>query len=71
MDIIQAFYDSLASQYDKLFLDWQATTREQAVILNKLFEEKDFDIVLCMDNALPHMLSKSALEAAIYLRNAI
>ena len=30
------FYDSLATQYDKLFLDWQATTHEQAAILNKI-----------------------------------
>ena len=134
MDIIQTFYDNLASQYDKLFLDWQAATQEQAVILNKLFQDngfdkaatvldcacgigtqaiglaslgysvtasdisdgelseaqaraannhvnirfehadfcalsetfsQQFDIVICMDNALPHMLSKSALEAAI------
>lgn len=134
MDITQTFYDSLASQYDKLFLDWQSTTHEQAAILDKLFRAngfdrsasildcacgigtqaiglaslgysvtasdisdgelaeakvraannhvelrfehadfcalsktfpEQFDIVICMDNALPHMLSKSALEAAI------
>jgi len=134
MNITQAFYDNMASHYDKLFLDWQATTQEQAVILNKLFldngfdhtaqildcacgigtqaiglaalgynvtasdisdgelaeakqraaknhvtirfEHADFcalsetfselfDIVIAMDNALPHMLSHSALEAAI------
>ena len=134
MNITQTFYDNLASQYDKLFLDWQATTQEQAFILHKLFldngfddtaqildcacgigtqaiglaslgyhvtasdisdrelaeareratknnvkirfEHADFcalsetfsepfDIVIAMDNALPHMLSKSALEAAI------
>ncbi len=134
MNIIQTFYDNLASQYDKLFLDWQATTKEQAMILNKIiqdngfdntaivldcacgigtqsiglaamgynvtasdisdgelveakarasknnvdirFENADFcaladtfnekfDIVIAMDNALPHMLSKSELEAAI------
>lgn len=134
MDIVQTFYDNLASQYDKLFSDWQATTREQAVLLDKLFRENDFDksasildcacgigtqaiglaalgysvtgsdlseselaearvraadnhvplrfihadfcalsqvfsesfqIIICMDNALPHMLSTSALEAAI------
>jgi len=134
MDIIQTFYNSLASQYDKLFSDWQSTMREQAVILNKIFESngfdttaglldcacgigtqaiglaslgysvtasdisdmelseakkraKDnrvairfehadfcalsdtfsekFDIVICMDNALPHMLTKSALESAV------
>ena len=36
MDITQTFYDNMASQYDKLFLDWNATTQEQAVILNKI-----------------------------------
>lgn len=134
MDITQTFYDNLASYYDKLFLDWQSTTREQAVILNDLFREngfnktakildcacgigtqaiglaalgysvtasdisdgeiaeakeravknhvqisfkhadfcalseafsEQFDIVICMDNALPHMLSKDALETAV------
>lgn len=134
MNITQTFYDNLASQYDKLFLDWQATTQEQAVILNKLFlnegfdrtahildcacgigtqaiglallgycvtasdisdgelaqakeraiknnlnirfEHADFcalsetfsekfDIVIAMDNALPHMLSRNALESAV------
>ena len=134
MDIIQTFYDNLASQYDKLFLDWQSTIQEQAVILDRLFVDngfdksahildcacgigtqaiglamqgyhmtasdisdgeltqareraeknnvhlqfvnadfcalsetfsEQFDIVICMDNALPHMLTKSALEAAI------
>ena len=134
MDIVQTFYDHLASHYDKLFLDWNATTQEQAVILEKLFQEngfgkeakildcacgigtqaiglaalgysvtasdissgelaeaksraterhveirfehadfcalsesfsEPFDIVICMDNALPHMLSTRALESAV------
>lgn len=134
MGIIQTFYDELASQYDKLFLDWQAATQEQAAILDKLFvqngfdksarildcacgigtqaiglasigycvtgsdisvreiaeakeraktnglhirfEKADFcalsdtfserfDIVIAMDNALPHMLTADALNAAI------
>ena len=43
MDITQTFYDSLASQYDKLFQDWQTATREQAAILNRLFNEFGFD----------------------------
>lgn len=43
MDITQTFYDNLASQYDKLFLDWQSTTQEQAVILNQLFSDNGFD----------------------------
>ena len=134
MNITQTFYDSLSSHYDKLFLDWTATTREQAVILDRIFrgygfdksatvldcacgigtqaiglaalgycvtasdisdaelaeaakrarenqvdirlEHADFcalsrtfpetfDILICMDNALPHMLSQDALKAAI------
>lgn len=134
MNITQTFYDKMAAQYDKLFLDWQSTTREQAVILDKLFAEngfdrtagvldcacgigtqaiglaalgytvtasdisdgelaeaaeraekngvkirfehadfcalsdtfsEQFDIVIAMDNALPHMLTSEALEAAI------
>ena len=134
MSIIQSFYDHLATQYDKLFLDWQSTTREQAVILDKLFTDygfdksarildcacgigtqaiglavlgypvtasdisegelaearkraaenqvqipflradfcalsdtfrNRFDIVIAMDNALPHMLTAVALESAI------
>lgn len=134
MDIIQSFYDSMASHYDKLFLDWQAATREQARILDRIFSEQgfgksasildcacgigtqaiglaalgytltasdisdeelaearkralqnhvnihferadfralsdtfseQFDIVICMDNALPHMLSSSELKTAV------
>ena len=134
MDITQTFYDNLAAHYDKLFLDWQATTREQALILDKLFTasgfdrsarvldcacgigtqavgvaalgynvtasdisdgelleareraaknnvdirfehadfcalsdtfSEQFDIIICMDNALPHMLTKEALEKAV------
>ena len=42
MDITQTFYDDMASQYDKLFLDWNATTQEQAVILNKIFNNNGF-----------------------------
>lgn len=133
MDIIQNFYDNLADKYDKLFLDWQGTTREQAQILKKIFAnfgfehdakildcacgigtqaiglaalgynvtasdvslgelseakkraednnvsirfeqanfcalsdtfKERFDIIIAMDNALPHMLTKDALESA-------
>ena len=42
MNIVQKFYDNLSSHYDKLFLDWQATTKEQAVILQRLFQEYGF-----------------------------
>ena len=134
MNITQTFYDNLAPHYDKLFLDWQSTTHEEAKILHKLFENNGFDntahildcacgigtqaiglarlgydvtasdisdneiaeakirssdanvkirfenadfcalsktfteqfeIVIAMDNALPHMLSSSDLERAI------
>lgn len=134
MNITQSFYDHLAAQYDKLFLDWDATTQEQAVILDRLFVNngydksahildcacgigtqaiglaalgyhitasdisegalvqareraarnhvqipftnadfcalsetfaEQFDIVIAMDNALPHMLTGNALESAI------
>lgn len=44
MDITQSFYDNMASQYDKLFLDWNATTKEQAVLLNGIFNENGFDL---------------------------
>ncbi len=43
MNITQTFYDSLASHYDKLFLDWQADTHEQARILDKIFSDNGFD----------------------------
>ena len=134
MDIIQSFYNNLASQYDKLFLDWQVAVKEQSIILDKLFKDngydekskildcacgigtqsiglasmgynvtasdisdgeleearmramksnvkicfknadfrmlsktfsKEFNIIIAMDNALPHMLTKSDLEIAI------
>lgn len=134
MDIIQTFYNDLASQYDKLFSDWDETTREQAKLLSGIFSEngfdysaeildcacgigtqaiglaacgykvmasdissaeikeakaraekrgveiffkeadfcnlsqgfkKQFDIVIAMDNALPHMLTSESLEKAV------
>ena len=43
MNIIQTFYDDLASSYDKLFQDWYATTREQALLLDHLFKKEGFD----------------------------
>ena len=43
MNIIQTFYDNMATQYDKLFLDWQAATREQALILDRIFSASGFD----------------------------
>ncbi len=43
MNITQTFYNNLATKYDKLFLDWQGTTREQAEILDKIFKSSGFD----------------------------
>ena len=43
MNIIQTFYDDMAGQYDKLFSDWAAATREQAVILDRIFKDSGFD----------------------------
>jgi 2-polyprenyl-3-methyl-5-hydroxy-6-metoxy-1,4-benzoquinol methylase len=43
LNIIQDFYNNLASQYDKLFFDWESATKEQATILNKLFTDNGFD----------------------------
>lgn len=42
MSITQTFYDNLAAQYDKLFLDWQAATQEQAEILDRIFTDNGF-----------------------------
>ena len=43
LNITQTFYDNMAADYDKLFLDWYATTQEQAVILQKIFSDNGFD----------------------------
>lgn len=44
MSIVQKFYDSMASHYDKLFLDWDKTTEEQAAFLDSIFRENGFGI---------------------------
>ena len=43
MNITQTFYDNLAAHYDKLFEDWHAATKEQALILDTLFRGEGFD----------------------------
>lgn len=134
MDIVQDFYDSMASSYDRLFEDWTEESHRQAVTLDRLFRDfsldkgsdlldcacgigtqaiglaelgyhvtasdysrreldqaekragdrgvqirlewadfrrleevfpETFDIVIAMDNALPHMLSEENLENAL------
>ena len=42
-NVAQTFYDSIASQYDKFYQDWQAATREEARFLDGLFREYGFD----------------------------
>lgn len=42
INITQSFYNNMASSYDKLFLDWQDTTHEQAVLLSRIFQDKGF-----------------------------
>ena len=134
MDIVQKFYDNLATEYHKLFLDWESNGLEQAKILDDIFKAYgvdknceildcacgigtqaiglatlgykvtgsdlsegglnqakaiakkrnlnipfkkadfrcldisflvEFDVVIAMDNALPHMLNKGDMERAI------
>lgn len=42
MSITQKFYDNMAAHYDKLFLNWKTTTKEQAVLLHSIFQKFDF-----------------------------
>ena len=43
MDITQKFYDNMAGKYERLFLDWDSSVRDQAVILDRIFAENGFD----------------------------
>lgn len=43
MDIVQTFYDNMASEYDKLFSDWEASSNEQGLMLHTLFVSEGFD----------------------------
>ena len=42
-DVTQSFYDNLAAQYDKFYLDWQAASHEEAAFLSGLFRREGFD----------------------------
>ena len=133
-NIVQTFYDAMAQEYDKFYLDWDAASDSEALFLQKLFSEYGFcktarildcacgigtqalglaalgysvtasdisagelvearrraarkgvsvefrqadfralesafpdqyDIVIAMDNALPHMLSAEELDSAV------
>ena len=41
-NVVQTFYDDIASQYDKFYLDWDDAVREEAQFLAKLFEDKGY-----------------------------
>lgn len=43
MDIVQTFYDDVATKYEKLFSDWHTEAKEQAIILDKIFKENGYD----------------------------
>jgi ubiquinone/menaquinone biosynthesis C-methylase UbiE len=38
MDIIQAFYDNLATKYELLFSNWESSSKEQAIIIKKILD---------------------------------
>ena len=42
-NVVQSFYDSMASQYDKFYLDWQTAVQEEAVFLSEIFRRNGFD----------------------------
>lgn len=43
MNIVQSFYDKLASSYDMLFRDWKSSTEEQAQVLDRIFAANGFE----------------------------
>ena len=42
-DVTQTFYDSMASQYDRFYQDWQTAARREAEFLRGVFEKNGFD----------------------------
>ena len=42
MSITQKFYDNMAAHYDKLFLDWNAESKAQAVLLQGIFQKSGY-----------------------------
>ena len=42
-NVAQTFYDSIATQYDKFYLDWDDAVREEALFLDQLFKARGFD----------------------------
>ena len=43
MNIVQKFYDNMASHYEKLFFDWNTTTKEQAALIQRIFQKFGYD----------------------------
>lgn len=43
-DITQTFYDQMASQYEKFYLDWQTAMQQEAAFLSELFHGHGFDL---------------------------
>ena len=42
-DVAQSFYDGIAQQYEKFYLDWDAASRAEGVFLRSLFRGSGFD----------------------------
>lgn len=43
MDIIQEFYDNLASKYELLFSNWESSSKEQAAVLKNILNSYGLD----------------------------
>ena len=43
-NVVQAFYDRLAPQYDQFYQDWDETVRSEARFLQGIFAEFGFDV---------------------------
>lgn len=41
-DIVQSFYDNMATRYDRLFQDWQASMTDHAAFLDQVFAAEGF-----------------------------
>ncbi|MBQ6372353.1 MAG: class I SAM-dependent methyltransferase [Oscillospiraceae bacterium] len=42
-NVVQSFYDSMASQYDKFYLDWDEAVKKEASFLSGIFTDMGFD----------------------------
>ena len=43
-NVIQSFYDKIAPQYNKFYLDWESVTHKEAKLLSEIFKDNGFDI---------------------------